>query len=409
MSRHYSTNDFLRRVPAKLLARFFMERGLLPEFDFSKLKDAKTDDLFAALRELPDEQRQPIDAVFSDIFDMSSERGYKAILSEAPHQFKATPEKIPAFIDELSALSNHEARAMVTYFDYPSFWKAATRFYHADSLSSYWRKRKNLPHQKAAVDPASIKKLEDAIGGYFHYKEGRGKHCAVEPYRRGDLDYYFAFPEDYSQQQPEWVNGVFKPRPHTPAFEVIFIYSQKDGSLDINFKGTHKAIEPLQTMFADIILGLDELPPDPKDERVYELAPLMQKGFEFRPELGSGIESVVVKKLRLSSRAKKGERITLEADTSQDPKAVYALLDKVGKSMPLHLYHITQVEMSASVVVGDQAPKNVAIRITHPNTCSLKYDELDHRLRDMLADSGIELKEPPEDAQAPTATEPAEA
>ena len=92
-------------------------------------------------------------------------------------------------------------------------------------------------------------------------------------------------------------------------------------------------------MFADIILGLDELPPDPKDERVYELAPLMQKGFEFRPELGSGIESVVVKKLRLSSRAKKGERITLEADTSQDPKAVYALLDKVGKSMPLHLYH----------------------------------------------------------------------
>lgn len=409
MSRHYSTNDFLRRVPAKLLARFFKERGLLPEFDFSTLKDAKTDDLFAALRELPDEQRQPIDAVFSDIFDLSSERGYKAIQSEAPHQFKATPEKIPAFIDELSALPNHEARAMVTYFDYPSFWKAATRFYHADSLSSYWRKRKNLPHQKAAIDPASVKKLEEAIGGYFHYKEGRGKHCAVELYRRGELDYYFAFPEDYSQQQPEWVNGVFQPRPHTPAFEVIFIYSQKDGSLDINFMGSHKAIEPLQKMFAGIILGLDELPPDPKDERVYELAPLMQKGFDLKPPIGSGIESVVIKKLRLSSRAKKGERITLEADTSQDPKAVYALLDKVGKSMPLHLYHVTQVEMTASVVVGDQAPKHVAIRITHPNTCSLKYDELDHRLRDMLAASGIELKDPAEAAQTPTETEPAEA
>ena len=118
---------------------------------------------------------------------------------------------------------------------------------------------------------------------------------------------------------------------------------------------------------------------------------------------------MVIKKLRLSSRAKKGERITLEADTSQDPKAVYALLDKVGKSMPLHLYHVTQVEMTASVVVGDQAPKHVAIRITHPNTCSLKYDELDHRLRDMLAASGIELKDPAEAAQTPTETEPAEA
>lgn len=394
MSRHYSTNDFLRRVPAKLLARFFKERGLLPEFDFSKIKDAKTDTLFAALRELPDEQRKPIDAVFSDIFEMSNERGFKAILSEAPYQFKDAPEKIPAFVDELSALSNHDARAMVTYLDYPAFWKAATRFHHADSLTSYWRKRKNLPHKCAAVDPASLTRLEEAIGGYFHYKEGRGKHCAVEPYRRGELDYYFAFPEDYSQQQPEWVDGIFKPRPHTPAFEVIFIYSQKDGSLDINYKGSYKVIEPMQTMFAGIILGLDELPPDPKDERVYELAPLMQKNFGFRPEPGSGIESVVVKKLRLSSRVKKGERITLEADTSQDPKAVYALLDKLGKSMPLHLYNVTQVEMSATVVVGDQAPKNVAIRITHPNTCSLKYDELDHRLRDMLADSGIELKEP---------------
>jgi hypothetical protein len=46
------------------------------------------------------------------------------------------------------------------------------------------------------------------------------------------------------------------------------------------------------------------------------------------------------------------------------------------------------------VIIDDKPPKNVPIRITHPNTCSLKYDELDHRLRDMLADAGIELKDP---------------
>ncbi len=394
MSRHYSPKDFFRQMPKKLLERFFEARGVLADFDFAAMKDTKADELFAAWLKLPDSERKPIDAVFSDIFDMSCEKGFKAILTETTHQFKDQPEKIPEFVDMLSALPNHFERAMTTYLDYPNFWKAASRFYHADTLSSHWRKRKNLPHQAAAVDAASLKRLEDAIGGYFHYKEGRGKNCAVEPYRRGTLDYFFAFPEDYSQQEPEWVNDEFKSRPHTPAFEVIFIYSQQDGSLDIHYQGSYKAIQPLQTMFAGIILGLAELPSDPKDERVYELAPLMQKDFEFRPEPGSGIESVVVKKLRLSSRVKKGDRITLEADTSQDPKAVYALLDKVGKSMPLHLYNITLVEMLAAVVVGDQAPKIVAIRITHPNSCSLKYDELDHRLRDMLAGSGIELKEP---------------
>lgn len=58
------------------------------------------------------------------------------------------------------------------------------------------------------------------------------------------------------------------------------------------------------------------------------------------------------------------------------------------------MYNVTQVELSASVIIDDKPPKNVPIRITHPNTCSLKYDELDHRLRDMLADAGIELKDP---------------
>ena len=151
----------------------------------------------------------------------------------------------------------------------------------------------------------------------------------VEPFRRGELDYFFAYPEDYSQQSIEWVNGEFDRRPHNPAFEVIYVYSQKEGSLDLNFRGSYKAIEPLQGMFATAILKLDELPPDPKDERVYDLNPLLQKGFDFIYDVGSGIEEVTVKKLRLSSRVKRGDRITLEADTSDNPDAVYDLLDEI--------------------------------------------------------------------------------
>lgn len=67
----------------------------------------------------------------------------------------------------------------------------------------------------------------------------------IETFRRGELDYFFAYPEDYSQQSIEWVNGEFDRRPHNPAFEVIYVYSQKEGSLDLNFRGSYKAIEPL--------------------------------------------------------------------------------------------------------------------------------------------------------------------
>ena len=57
------------------------------------------------------------------------------------------------------------------------------------------------------------------------------------------------------------------------------------------------------------------------------------------------------------------------------------------------------MELTASVVVdADKAPRRVTIRITYPNSCSLKYDELGLKLRDMLEASGIEPKEPGESA-----------
>ncbi len=305
---------------------------------------------------------------------------------------------IRSFIEMLSALSNHYERAMITYLDHNILWRGATLFYHADTLP-YWRKRKNLSHRSAAVDEASIQQLADLIRNYFHHAEGRGKNCVVEPFRRGELDYFFAYPEDYSQQSIEWVDGEFDRRPHNPAFEVIYVYSQKEGSLDLNFRGSYKSIEPLQGVFAQAILKLDGLPTDPKDERVYDLNPLLQKGFNFSYDAGSGIERVTVKKLRLSSRVNRGDRITLEADSFDNPDAVYDLLDEIRASLRLSMYSVTQVELAASVVMDvDKPAKTVTIRITYPNSCSLRYDEIGLRLRAMLEASGIEPKEQAENA-----------
>ena len=406
MARHYSTRNFFRQIPNALLARYFHERGLFGDLDFAAMKEAKPDALFDAWLYLPEEQRKPMDAEFQDIFELSCEKGFRAIIDEARWQMQANSEGLTAFIETLSALPDHCHRAMVTYLDHGECWKGATRFYHADSLP-YWRKRKNLGHQPATVDKASLRQLAGQIRHYFHHTEGRGNNCVVEPFRRGELDYFFAYPEDYSQQETEWVDGEFERRPHNPAFEVIFVYSQKDGTLDLNFRGARKAVEPLQGMFAATILTLDELPPDPKDERIYDLDQFRRRSFSFVYDVGSGIEAIAVRKLRLSSRFHKGERITLEADTSEDSNAIYDLLDKIGTATPLHLYNVTQVEIAAAVVVdADRPAKITPIRITWPNACSLKYDELGMKLREMLAASGIEPKAPEEVEEAP---EPAHA
>ncbi len=396
MARNYTTRSFFRQMPNALLARFFERKGLFAGIDFAAMKEGKPDELFKAWLALPDAERNLMDAEFQSIFEMSCEKGFRAIIDEAGFHFQERLDALAALVEKLSALQNHYERAMITFLDHGILWKGATHFYHADTLP-YWRKRKNLPHRPAAVDDASIRQLAELIRNYFHHTEGRGRNCVVEPFRRGELDYFFAYPEDYSQHSIEWVNGEFDRRPHNPAFEVIYVYSQKEGSLDLNFRGARKAVEPLQGMFATAILKLDELPPDPKDERIYDLGPLLSRNFQFTWGVGSGIESVAAKKLRLSSRFIKGERITLEADPSENPHAVYDLLDKIGRSVPLDSYNVTQVELTAAVVVdAEKPPKRTTIRITYPNSCSLKYDELGLNLRDMLEASGIEPKEPDE-------------
>ena len=69
-------------------------------------------------------------------------------------------------------------------------------------------------------------------------------------------------------------------------------------------------------------------------------------------------------------------------------------MNTIGESLDLKLYNISQVEFSALIAKDGGKAKRVTFRITHPNTCSLKYDERDLKLRAMLEASGLEPKTP---------------
>jgi hypothetical protein len=394
MSRHYSTRDFFLRMPNGRLARYFIAPCVLADLDFAAMKETQPKELFSAWLALPEQDRNSMDAEFREIYGLSSEKGWCAIRDEADWQLREMPRERAQFVGLMAELNSHYERAMVTFLDYKQFWKGATLFCHADTLS-YWRKRKGFPQMPASVHEDGRKALAEGIGNYFHQTEGRGRNCVVEAFRRGELDYFCAYPEDYSQQSLEWVDGEFGRRPHNPAFEVIYVYSEKDGELDLNCRGTYRAAEPLQAIFASEILKLPELPPDLTDERVYDLSPLSQRSFQFVYDPASGIQSVTVKKLRLSSKIVKGDRITLEADSAARPDAIYGLLDRLGPGLRLSTYNVTQVELAALVVVKrDEKPASFTVRVTHPNSCSLKYDDVDLTLREMLIASGIEPREP---------------
>jgi hypothetical protein len=379
MAHHYSTRSFFRQMPNALLARYFAARDVLQDFDFTGMKETKVDSLFDAWMELPEASRSEMESELREISGMSNEKGLVAIIDEALyHLNEAGAHK--AFVAKLMALPGHHERAMTVFLDYAPMWKGATRFYHADTLS-YWRKRKNLPKVMAAVAPADIAALSEAIRMYYNVTDGRAKHCKVEPYRRGKLDYFFAFPEDYAQNAPEWRGEEIELQSRHPPFEIVFVYDSTEGRLDLHLDGDKKAAEPLQAIFAEHILKCPELPADPADNRVYNLAPLRQRNFNFVWDVSSGIESVAVNKLRLGLYKPKNAKLVIEADPKHNPKAVYDLLDKLSASLSSHEYYVTQVGISAIVKPNAMAAaKTVTFTVSQPCSCSLKYDEIGLRV-----------------------------
>ncbi len=92
MARHYSTRDFFRQMPNVLLARYFQGRDLFGDLDFAAMKEGKPDELFAAWLALSDNHRNAMDAEFRDIFEMSCEKGFRAIIDEATWQMQEEPD-----------------------------------------------------------------------------------------------------------------------------------------------------------------------------------------------------------------------------------------------------------------------------------------------------------------------------
>lgn len=384
MAVQYSNRQFFRKTPNSYLGQYFAVKGLFDEVDFNKLKENDVEALQDGLSELLDDQVASIEAEFQDINALACEGGIVALVDEALfHQDNN-------FVEAIAAIEGFHAKAIWAFLEKPNYWRGAALFLHADNVSpSYWKKRNDLPSVPAQVELYDVEALAKAISHYFSSREGRGKNCKVEPYRRNQKDYFFAYPEDFAQSAIEWIGGTLKNQAHHPAFEILFVYCESEGSLDIYAPRNSKAVADLQSLFAQHILKLPALAKGQIDKRVYELNPVTESSFAFKIEPASGIDKVLVTRLRATLKSDNKRRITVEADAYKNSNAVYDLLDK----LKLPAYFVTQVTIKVFFdPVGRARGKTKTVNITYPNSCALNHDGNDLKIRQMLVQSGLEPK-----------------
>lgn len=385
MAAPYSNLKFFRTTPNLYLQQFFQDKGITLAVDFESLAENDANALQKALNQLNDKQISDIEAAFQNINALACEGGITTLIDEANFHNDST------FIKLIADIEGFHAKAMWAFLVQPTYWQGAAMFLHADNVSpSYWRKRNDLPCLPPQVENKDINALENAISDYFSNNEGRGKNCKVEVYRRDQKEYFFAYPEDFAQSSIEWIGNSLKNQAHHPAFEIIFVYCESEGALDIYAPKNSKIIDRLQAMFAKHILKMESLPEATINKQVYKLDTVIGDDFEFKIEPTSGIASALVTQIRVTSWHNKKERTTIEADTQKNPNAVFERLETFN----LPPYYVSQIKIKVTFeTIGKTRAKTRTVYITHPNYCALNYDGNDLKIRQMLARSGLEPTE----------------
>jgi hypothetical protein len=228
----------------------------------------------------------------------------------------------------------------------------------------------------------------------FYKTQGRGYHCHVDNYLRQNPERhcYFTYPEDYATNDMELnENAEFVRRPRKPAFEVIFVYRPASGMLETNAKGKKKEVDKLLAVFCRTILGLDGLPEN--EGARYELSPLKSKNVNLRTEPEHGIEGVSVKMLRLDlPGGHENRRITFEASSDTDGKAIYRLIDKALAKQNLSMDDVTVAKTRLQFKFAGKdgkKGKSLTFEMSVPDRCTLKDDRPDQIAREYVEKWGF--------------------
>jgi hypothetical protein len=395
MADPYSLSWFLLNAKQTHLGKLLHGKNLLLDVPFGTLVDGDIGRVETAIQKLAPERREECEATFFEIYRMASRAGRDAIIAASRSRDVREPSDAD-LLQRLGAMDSYLDAAFWTYLYRPQYWEIACYLVDADALgTTAWDKHPKVSKVAPHTDPADIHAFAHALGRYFHLIEGRGDRCQIKICDRPERLHLFCFLEAPPYAIAEWQPEGLRRRPHKPVQPLTFMYCQEDGELDVYFKGKPGVIWDLMSLFSQHILGQKRLDPPPRGRGAYRLDAFKHRGgVQLAISRESGIDSVGVRKLRLTPHLGPKCHITIEGIPKGDHSPVYDALEGELGGLGLDDMDVTQVELAVKFGKSPfRKQQTIYACITVPNRCSLAYDDRELIVRRMLIASGIEPKD----------------
>jgi hypothetical protein len=395
MTRPYSRRTFLRQTPNHSLKEYFLQRQIDLNIPWDDMAETAIQPVEAAMDALPVHVIQQVEGEFSQVMDMATARGVGAIIEEASLWSLDWSESFAAMVNEYE-------RAMWTFLNEPRRFFAAGAFHEMDRVRFGWHRF--VGHRlESAIDDGTLDVFGSKLASHYR-RQGRGRHCHVDVYRREDpvRFCYFAYPEDAASTEIGYdEQGHIERRARQSAFEVIFVYRPEEGMLDLYARGTKQEKESLAEIFCINILGLAGLP-DEDGREPFDLTVLKDPSFDFATDTHDRVQRVDVQLIRMDlpfDRSKgAGRRLQLEAKSTGDaPQALHNMMAETLNPMNIELTDVIVGRAKLCFTfrpIDNQRPKTLTFEVGYPDRCTLKDNPHDQIARKYLREWGIARDEP---------------
>ena len=365
MSRHFSVPKVLRMTPNRLLKEFFSRLGHeLLSLDWRRVGERQVEPLLLTMSWLPRSAQDQIESALAQIFELSCETGWRAVLEVARQD-----GEVDAVL-RLSEQAGSYERAMRIWLDHPKLFEQAALIHQVENLTR-WRKRTGLPQVQPRITPASIREFSLALSECLKREEGRGQNCTVEYFRRRDAaDVFVAYPDDFLQTITlHDEHGQLAPRSIRQTFELVFAFQAEEGTLEL-FAKVAPALKPkLESVFAQVILGADLSPKG--GSRPYDLNRLKDRYFCLETDPNDHV-AASISRLRLD--VPHFGRFTVEP-TGGSSGDVFEVIDECLNS---HAVCWEDVNISLATFrfqfepVSGRQPGSLSFDVTFPDHCCIK-------------------------------------
>jgi hypothetical protein len=374
MARQYAPQAVLRHLPLPLIRTFLAQNDIPTGTNWDALVEGDARSLCQAWLDLPPGPREAVEQMLRHVHDMASDAGVRALITEVQFRGRDIAEEI-AFLD------GHYARALWVLIHHgPAFHTAHQLLAAASPFGRYWNLTTGFGGRPYDASRQAVQELQMAIARLYR-EQGRGHRCSVDRYERNGCLYLFLYLDDYTQTHVGHnERGHLVRYPLRPAFEVVYVYDQAEGTLDQYTQGDRRWRIAVRNLFCDHILHSDP-PLAAPGRRSYRLNGLIDRTFPVSADPASGVNAVTIRRLRVGCVLTPERRVILEANPDRAGD-VYDMLDlhfPIGQ-FPRDDLRVSLVTFTIRYLpCGAERERSLTFEVSSPDACNLKSMPDDQR------------------------------